>query len=149
MISAPRLTLDEAKILIEGGELKAKELGISVNIAIVDDEGYLIAFHRMDDARIIGIETAINKAFTSALSRRPTRVYSESAQPGKPSYGIQNMFNGRFTILKGGLPIEVDGKVIGGIGVGGAYSSDQDEEIARAALNYLKSKTGLNVNTNV
>ncbi|MEM1627483.1 MAG: heme-binding protein [Sulfolobaceae archaeon] len=149
MINVQRLGLDEARALIEGAELKAKELGISVSIAVVDEEGYLIAFHRMDGARIISIETSINKAFTAAVTMRPTRVYSDIAQPGKPAYGIQNMFNGKFATLKGGLPVEIDGKVVGAIGVGGAFSPDQDEEIARAGLEYLKKKFGFNVNMNI
>ncbi|WP_338602740.1 heme-binding protein [Sulfolobus tengchongensis] len=149
MINIRRLSLDEAKILLEGAENKAKELGIPVSVAVVDEEGYLIAFHRMDEARLIGMETAINKAFTSAVSKRPTRMYSEIALPGKPAYGIQNSFNGKFTTLRGGLPIEVDGRVVGAIGVGGAPSGEQDEEIARFALEHLKKKSGLNVNTSI
>ncbi|QXJ35444.1 GlcG/HbpS family heme-binding protein [Saccharolobus shibatae] len=149
MINIQRLGLDEAKILIEGAELKAKDLNINVSIAVVDEEGYLIAFHRMDNARIISVETSINKAFTASVSMRPTRIYSDIAQPGKPAYGIQNMFNGRFTTLKGGLPIEIDGKVVGAIGVGGALSADQDEEIAKAGLEYLKRVLGFNVNIDI
>ena len=70
MILAPRLTLNDARIVLEGAEAKARQIAVDMDIAVVDDGGHLIAFVRMDNARVTSIDVAINKAFTAACARR-------------------------------------------------------------------------------
>lgn len=92
----------------------------------------------MPSAKLTSIQTSIDKAFTAAGHRLPTSTYTASASaknflPGGPAYGIHNTNGGRFCIVGGGLPIEVDGRVVGAIGVS-AGTPGQDEEVARAGV---------------
>src|SRR5438093_13433439 len=82
MIMAPRLTLSDARIVLEGSEAKAKEIGVDMDVAVVDDGGHLLAFIRMDRARVTSIDVAINKALTAACARRATQEYDAVAGVG-------------------------------------------------------------------
>jgi uncharacterized protein GlcG (DUF336 family) len=135
----PKLTLEDARIMMDAAEKKAREIGVDVDIAITDDSGNLLMFHRMDNARITSIDIAINKTFTAAAARRPTSAYAETSVLGGSSYGIYLSNQGRFTILTSGLPIFFDHQIVGGIGCS-TGSSEQDELIAQAGLNaFLES----------
>src|SRR5437867_12677027 len=100
-----KLTLDGAKQILEGSERKAKELGFSMDIAVVDESGMLLAFHRMDGAKITGVDIAINKAFTAACTRKATKEYAAIGAPGGGAFGIHASNQGRFTIYGGGVPV--------------------------------------------
>lgn len=128
-----KLTLEIAKYLLEAAEKKAKEMGLAEDIAIVDDGANLVAFHRMDHARIGGIDIAQNKAWTSVALQMPTSNLSEAAQPGGPSFGINTTNQGRVVILGGGIPLRVGDVIVGGVGVSGG-TSQQDMEVANAAV---------------
>ncbi len=128
-----KLTLEIAKYLLEAAEKKAKEMGLAEDIAIVDDGANLVAFHRMDHARIGGIDIAQNKAWTSVALQMPTSNLSQAAQPGGPSFGINTTNQGRVVILGGGIPLRVGDVIVGGIGVSGG-TSQQDMEVANAAV---------------
>ncbi|TJY42776.1 heme-binding protein [Cohnella pontilimi] len=128
-----KITLEIAKVLLHAAEQRAKQLGLSQDIAIVDEGGNLIAFHRMDEALIAGIDIAINKAWTAVAMKRPTSNLAQSSLPNDPTYGINTTNQGRIVILGGGIPLTKDGKMVGGIGVSGA-SSAQDIEVANAAV---------------
>ena len=104
MKMVPRLTLDDARVMMDAAEAKAREIGVDMDIAITDDGGSLLMFHRMDNARITSIDIAISKAFTAAAARKSTRAYGETSMPGGPSYGIHVSNQGRFMIVAGGLP---------------------------------------------
>jgi uncharacterized protein GlcG (DUF336 family) len=108
-----------------------------MDIAVVDDGGNLLAFCRMDNARITSIDIAINKAFTAAGTRRGTHEYALSASPqGGPVFGIHVSNQGRFMIFGGGLPIIVDGQVIGAVGVSSG-TVEQDRIVAQAGVDAL------------
>jgi uncharacterized protein GlcG (DUF336 family) len=139
MIMAPKLTLDDARLVLEGSEAKAKEIGIDMDIAVVDDGGHLLAFIRMDKARITSIDVAINKAFTAACARRATHEYAALAGAGGPAFGMHTSNQGRFMIVGGGLPIFVDGIIAGGVGCSSG-SAEQDREVAQAGINRLFKK---------
>ncbi|WP_019119561.1 GlcG/HbpS family heme-binding protein [Brevibacillus massiliensis] len=143
-----RLTLETAKRLIAVAEQKSRQMGLSSNIAIVDDGGNLIAFTRMDHARIAGIEISKNKAWTSVSMQMPTANLAESALPGGPAFGVNTTNYGRIVILGGGIPLVVRGRIVGGIGVSGG-SSAQDIEIANAAVQYFESMNGRTSSTDV
>ena len=136
MITVPKLTLEDAKIILEGSEKKAKEIGIDMDIAVADDGGNLLAFYRMDKARITSIDVAINKAFTAAGARKATHEYAEIAGPGKPAFGIHVSNQGRFMILGGGLPIFVNGYIVGGVGCSSG-TVDEDRLVAQAGIDAL------------
>lgn len=133
MKNVPKLTLEDAKLMMSAAESKAVEIGVDMDIAIVDDGGNLLLFQRMDNARVTSITIAIDKAFTAGAARKSTRDYGEVSGPGAPAFGINSAIQGRFMIFAGGLPIIVDGQPVGGIGCSSG-SPDQDEEVARAGL---------------
>ena len=117
MKTVPRLTLDDARVIIEAAEQKARAIGVDMDIAIADDGGHLVMFHRMDSARITSIDVAISKAFTAAAARRSTRAYAEASQPGGPAFGINVSNQGRFMVVAGGLPVFIDDQIVGGVGL--------------------------------
>lgn len=143
-----KLTLETAKRLLEVAEHKARQMGLSCDIAIVDDGGNLIAFHRMDHARIAGIEISKNKAWTSVSMQMPTANLAQTAQPGGPTFGINTTNEGRLVILGGGIPLFRDGHLAGGIGVSGGTSA-QDIEVATAAVQFFETMRGEPGNTSV
>jgi len=139
MKTVPKLTLDDARILMAAAERKAREIGVDMDIAIVDDGGHLLMFHRMDNARLTSIDIAVSKAFTAAAARRSTRSYAEPGRPGGPAYGIHVSNQGRFMIFPGGLPVFVDRQIVGGVGCSSGHS-DQDEAVAQAGIDaFLRS----------
>jgi len=136
MILAPRLTLGDARLVLEGSEAKAKEIGVDMDIAVADEGGHLLAFIRMDNARVTSIDVAISKAFTAACARRGTHEYATIAGAGGPAFGIHVSNQGRFMIVGGGLPIFIDGVVAGGVGCSSG-SPEQDREVAQAGIDRL------------
>ncbi len=136
MKMVPRLALDDARVMMGAAEAKAREIGVDMDIAITDDGGSLLMFHRMDNARVTSIDIAISKAFTAAAARKSTRAYGETSMPGGPSYGIHVSNQGRFMILAGGLPIFFNNQIVGGIGCSSGHA-DQDEAVAQAGLDAL------------
>jgi glc operon protein GlcG len=137
-----RLTLAGARRIIEAAESKATALGLKMNIAVVDDGGHLIAFARMDGARPASGYTAITKATTAATFRQPTGPLTPpGGGPPDPllNLSLQNAAaasGGKITTLYGGVPIVVEGQVIGGVGVGGG-TGEQDATVARAGIDEL------------
>ena len=138
MIMVPKLTLADARLVLEGAESKAREIGVDMDIAVVDDGGHLLAFVRMDRARITSIDVAIGKAFTAAGARRATHEYAAIAGAGGPAFGMHTTNQGRFTIVGGGLPIFVQGTIAGGVGCSSG-SPEQDREVAQAGIDRLLS----------
>ena len=136
MILAPRLTLNDARIVLEGAEAKARQIAVDMDIAVVDDGGHLIAFVRMDNARVTSIDVAINKAFTAACARRATHEYAAVAGPGGPAFGIHASNQGRFMIVGGGLPIFIKGVIAGGVGCSSG-TPEQDREVAQTGIDKL------------
>lgn len=140
MIIQNRLSLEEAELIVDAALAKAKELKVGSVIAVVDAAGWPICVKRPDNGKPTSVEIAINKAFTAACHRRPTHTYT-NAQPGQEAFGIMNMHSGRFSIFVGGWPIEVDGEVVGGIGVSGGHTKE-DIACCKAGIEALMSKLG-------
>lgn len=120
-----KMTLSLARQIVERVKIKAKETGVNAVVAIADAGANVITVDCMDDAFIASYDIAVNKAFTSVALKMSTYDLGKSAQPGGTLYGIQNTNNGRIVIFGGGEPLEVDGKVIGGLGVSGG-TAEQD-----------------------
>ncbi|GAA0071454.1 hypothetical protein UT300003_29780 [Clostridium sardiniense] len=127
------ITLNKAKEILNKAEAKAKEINISVTIAIVDEGGNLIAQHKMDNALLISITAALNKAYTAIALKMDTEKVHELILPSGPFYGLENIHPGKLCTLGGGIPIINHGKFIGAIGVSGG-SIDEDVLIAKTAL---------------
>jgi glc operon protein GlcG len=133
-----RLTLAGAQRILEGAQKTAVEMNLKVNIAVVDDGGHMIAFERMDGARPASAYTANTKAITAATFRAPSGPIPPGTTMPDPllNLSLQNAAlasGGKLTTLPGGIPVTVDGQVIGGVGVGGG-SGEQDATIARAGI---------------
>lgn len=136
MKMVPKLTLEDARVIMDAAEKKSLEIGVDMDIAITDDNGSLLMFHRMNNARITSIDVAISKAFTAAAARKSTRAYGETSGPGGPSFGIHVSNQGKFMIVAGGLPIFADDQIAGGVGCSSG-SPDQDETVAQAGIDAL------------
>jgi glc operon protein GlcG len=121
------LTLGMAKKLVAAAEAEAKKRGATVVIAVVDDGGQLIFLERLDDTQVASVEVAIGKARTAAIFRRPSKVFEDQVKNGR----VAALALPGATPLQGGIPITVEGKVIGAIGASG-NSPQEDEEIALA-----------------
>jgi uncharacterized protein GlcG (DUF336 family) len=132
------LSLAKAKQAIEAAEKKAQELGIAVTTAIVDEHGDLIALSRMDGALFISPDFAITKAFTAAKLRLPTEKLGQFTGEGKPYFGLNTLFSGKLTPMAGGLPVVIDGKTVGAVGVGGSQDVSQDAACAQEAKAILE-----------
>jgi uncharacterized protein GlcG (DUF336 family) len=142
MLTIRRLSLEEAKILIEGAAIKAREIKVPMCIAVTDESGHLVTFDRMDGGKVSSISIAIDKAFTGAVARRGTHIYNELCVPGKPTFGIHVTNDGHFSVIGGGLPVFVNGEIVGGVGVSSG-SAEQDQVCAEAAIDYFYSRTGM------
>lgn len=141
MQNIARLSLNEARLLIEGAKQKSVQMGIPMCIAVADESGNLLAFDRMDGGKISSISIAIDKAFTAAAARNPTHVYNQLCQPGLPTFGIHVTNGGRFCVIGGGLPVRVETAVVGGIGISSG-TAVQDVEVAEAALQHFYETSG-------
>jgi glc operon protein GlcG len=135
-----QLNLGGAELILAAAKEKAAAMNLKMNLAIVDDGGHLLAFARMDGARPASGYTAITKAVTAATFRQETGPLPPKGEPDVLlNLSLQNAAlasGGKVTTLKGGVPVVVDGQVIGGVGVGGG-SGEQDAEVARAAIEAL------------
>jgi len=141
MLSIKRLSIGEAQVLIEGAVAKSADMGIPMCIAVTDESGHLIRFDRMDGGKISSISIAVDKAFTGAVARRGTHVYNQLCVPGQPTFGIHITNGGHFSVIGGGLPVTVDGEIVGGIGISSG-TAEQDLAVAEAALAYFHARTG-------
>src|ERR1700739_4061944 len=126
------MTLDNAQQIIDAGIAKAKEIGQPMNIAVVDAGANLTAFARMDGAWLGSIDIAVNKAFTARAFDITTRDLGSNSQPGNQFFGIHASNHGRGRIFAGGVPLKVNGQVVGAVGVSGG-SGEQDQAVADAA----------------
>ncbi|OQV07172.1 hypothetical protein CLAIMM_11643 [Cladophialophora immunda] len=127
------LTHHAAKLASAACFEKAQEIGVPMNIAIVDASLYLLHFERMPGAKLTSVDIAMNKAFTAAGHRAPTSVYKEAVWPGGPAFGLNSSNNGRFMYVAGGIPIVVEGEVVGAIGCSTGTPS-QDTKVAQAGV---------------
>jgi uncharacterized protein GlcG (DUF336 family) len=141
MLTINRLDVDEAQILIEGAAAKARELGVPMCIAVTDESGHLIRFERMNGGKVSSISIAIDKAATSAIARHGTHVYNQLCVPGSPTFGIHITNGGHFSIIGGGLPVFIDGEIVGGIGVSSG-TAEQDRICAEAAIGHYYAASG-------
>ena len=127
------LSLNAAMKIAAAAQAEAARRGATVVIAVVDDGGNLIVLHRLDDTQVASVEVGIGKARTAAIFRRPSKEFEDQIRSGR----VAALALPGATPLQGGLPITVDGRVVGAIGVSG-NTPQEDEDIAKAGAALFK-----------
>jgi len=134
------LTIDGAKKVIGGAVAYAKKNNAPGGvIAVVDEGGNLMALERLDGTFAAGANISIGKARTAVLFKRPTKAFEDIIKNGRTA--MVALPDAYFTPLQGGVPITIDGQIVGGVGVSGAASAQQDEELAIAGANVFSDAT--------
>lgn len=131
------ITLEQAVMLINLIEEKARDMGMKVVTAVYNSAARPIAIHCMDDAYIASFDVAENKAYTSAALKMSTTVLKNLSQPGQELYGIQHTNQGRIVIFGGGEPLIYQGRLIGSLGVSGG-TEEEDRDLAAFGRNKLE-----------
>ncbi len=139
MLSIKRLSLADAKILVEGARHKSEEIGVPMCIAVADDSGNVIAFDRMDGGKAHSILLAWYKAYTCGAARKATHEYNAVNVPGNLTFGIHTEAGGRISTVGGGIPVMVDGECVGGIGLSGG-APQQDMDCAQAGIDFFNQQ---------
>ncbi|WP_042662210.1 heme-binding protein [Haloferax sp. ATB1] len=127
------INLETAKVLIDAAEAEAESMGLRMVITVANPEGNLIAQHRMDDAWLASVDISRNKAYTAAALQTPTHELAEPTTPGESLWGLQTTDENRLVVFGGGYPLEVDGEIVGTVGVSGGEVSE-DMAVASAAV---------------
>lgn len=128
------VNLEQARKVLAGAIAEARKMNIPMAVAIVDTAGQLVAFDRMDNTQTASVAVAQDKAVSAAMYRRPTKVFQDVLAAG--GVGLRVLTLRGANAVEGGLPITVDGKIIGAVGVSGG-SSDQDGVVAKGGLDAL------------
>jgi glc operon protein GlcG len=137
-VEVPALTYEGAKRAAEAAGAVAAERNVAPVVAAVDADGELLYLWRPDAAQVASVGVATDKARTAAIYRRPSKDFEEQASNGRPSA----LHLARAVPLQGGMPIVVDGHVVGAIGVSGASSADEDQELATIGADALAAPNG-------
>ena len=130
-VTTKRVTLDAAQTVIAAARQQALQIGVPMNIAVVDEGNNLVAFARMDGAWLGSIDIAQGKAYTARAFDMGTDALAPLSQPGQPLFGINASNSGRLIVFPGGVPLKADGTVVGAVGVSGG-AVDQDQQVAEA-----------------
>lgn len=133
MKTKPFLCHDDVVTLLNGARAEAQKNQWAVTIAVVDDGGHLLGHYRLDGAAPMSARMAPAKARTAALGRRETKVYEDMINNGRTSFLSAPDLDG---MLEGGVPVLVDGHVVGAVGVSGVKSTE-DAQIAKAGISAL------------
>ena len=142
MQTIKRLSIEDANQLLDGARARATEIGVAMCISVVDESGNLIAFERMDGAKVLSVTLSQDKAFTGAVSRRPTHEYNAICVPGNLAFGVHTSAGGRFSTVGGGLAVIAGGDVVGGIGLSSG-TAEQDIDCAQAGIGHWRRVTGI------
>ena len=129
------ITLDQARKAASAADAEARKNGWPVAITIVDTAGQLVYFHRIDNTQTASMQVSQDKAVSAAMYRRPTKVMQDAVAGGGAGIRFLNLRGA--SAVEGGLPLAIDGKIIGAIGVSG-MASDQDGVVAKAGADALK-----------
>jgi glc operon protein GlcG len=129
--------LEQAKKVVAGAEAEAIKNKWTMVITVLDSGGHVVMLERMDGTQLGSIEAARDKAYSAVLYRRPTKVFQDLVGQGGPNLRLLRLSGAN--PLEGGIPILVDGKIVGAIGVSGA-ASEQDAQVAKAGVDALTTK---------
>lgn len=128
------ITLEQAKKAVAAAEAEARKNNWNVVIAVLDSGGHLVVLQRLDNTQFASVEIAQQKAYSAVAFRRPTKVFQDALAAG--GEGLRLLKLSGATPVEGGLPIIVEGRIVGGIGVSGV-TSQQDNQIAKAGADAL------------
>lgn len=131
------MSLDNLKKMAGYIEEKANEIGVPMVFTVVDEGGNLVYFQRMPGSLLISIKVSQDKAYTAVSLKCPTAALADVTKPGDSLWSLHNSGDGRIVCFGGGYPIEVDGKVIGAIGVSGG-TAEEDMSVATYALEKMR-----------
>jgi glc operon protein GlcG len=131
----PPIGIENARKVMAAAEAEAAKSNWAVVIAIIDSGGNIVMLHRGDDVQLSSIDIAQGKARTALMFKRPSKVLDDAISSGGP--GLRFLALKDIVPLEGGLPLLLDGKIVGAIGVSGVLSS-QDAQTARAGVDALK-----------
>jgi glc operon protein GlcG len=131
------LTLEAAKTVAAAAETEAVKRGATVVIAVVDDGGHVVVLERLNDTQVASVDVGIGKARTAAIFRRPSKVFEDQIREGR----VAALALPGATPLQGGIPLVIDGQVVGAIGVSG-NTPQEDEDIAKAGAAALAGHRG-------
>jgi glc operon protein GlcG len=135
-IDAKFLTLEGARTIIAGAAAEARRVNAPGGaIAVVDEGGHILAVERWNNTFPAASQISIGKARTAALFRKPTKLFEDAINHGRTA--MTALPDAVLTPLQGGLPIIIDGQFVGAVGVSGAASAQQDEELAMAGIKFL------------
>lgn len=129
----PTVTLDAALVILAGARTEAQSRGRALAMVVVDPGGNVVASQRMDGAQLVAMELATDKAYTAVACGEPTELWGECTQPGQSDWGLALSAQGRFIVFAGGLPLRLDGVVVGALGISGG-PSDVDRACGVAGL---------------
>ena len=136
-VEVPALTYAGARLAVEAVGTAAAERGVAPVVSAVDAGGELMYLLRPDAAQVASVQVTIDKARTAAIYRRPSKDFEDQASHGRPSA----LHLARAVPLQGGMPIVLDGHVVGAIGVSGASSADEDQELATLGADAASAAT--------
>jgi len=131
----PNINMEQARKAAAAAEAEARKNGWPMAIAITDTAGQLVYFVRMDNTQTASIQVAQDKSVSSAMYRRPSKAFQDGVAGGGAGLRLLNLRGA--SMVEGGLPLTIDGKIVGGIGVSG-MASDQDGVVAAAGVAALK-----------
>ncbi len=131
------MSLENLKKMAGYVEEKANEIGVPMVFSVVDEGGNLVYFQRMPGSLLISVKVSQDKAYTACSLKAPTSALADLTKPGDPLWSLHNSGDGRIVCFGGGYPIEVEGKVIGAIGVSGG-SAEEDMSVATYALEKMQ-----------
>jgi uncharacterized protein GlcG (DUF336 family) len=132
LVSRRHLSLDLALSLLARVREEAKARDLSLAAAVVDDAGHVLASQRMDGVALGAMQLALGKAFTAVSWATPSGEFARTTEPGGDDWGW-NTTDPRIVVYAGGLPLLVDGELVGGIGASGGTAAEDEECVAAAA----------------
>ena len=130
----PNVSHERARTALGSSIAEARRQNLPMAVAVVDNSGQLVAFERMDNTLTASVAVAQDKAVSAAIWRRPTKVFQDVLAGGGVGLRVLNLRGA--TAIEGGLPLVVDGKVVGGIGVSGG-SAEQDGAVAKVGADAI------------
>lgn len=130
----PGVNLDQARKVVAAAVAESRRLNLPMAIAVVDTAGLLVAFEKMDNTQTASVAVAQDKAASAAIYRRPTKVFQDVLAAG--GVGLRVLTLRGANAVEGGLPLVVDGKIVGAVGVSGG-TSEQDGVVAKAGTDAM------------
>ena len=135
------VSLELAKKLMDQVEAYARSKGMACVIAVDDAHGNPVAVHVMENAFLVSYQVATQKAYTAVAVKMSTMELSRLVQPGGTFYGLEAMHDGKIVAFGGGVPLKIDGTIVGGLGISGG-TGEEDNDVAVYGLKVFAELTG-------